>query len=182
MLRAERCFPSNVFGPVLSPPCNRQRPPLSRSLRLQGVPARVFAPQISWLSFFMFFSFQWGSGVKIIFIGFTRACAILVTKPNFISISGLLSGSLPSSEGKKGLKNCSQYPLKNYVYYIVCLSCRANLDVQKMYTNKTRIYVRHTSHCFCELVLFSLYQSKLEYRLRHACDLSNLKVLQRLLE
>ncbi len=41
--------PFTVLGPVLNPPCKRQRPLLYKSRRLQGVPARVFAPHTkSW--------------------------------------------------------------------------------------------------------------------------------------
>ena len=44
--------PFTVLGPVLSPPCKRQRPLLYRSRRLQGVPARVFAPHTKSLHIF----------------------------------------------------------------------------------------------------------------------------------
>lgn len=46
-LDAARFFPASVRGPVLAPPCMRQRPLIHKSRRRQGVPARVFAPQMS---------------------------------------------------------------------------------------------------------------------------------------
>ena len=42
-------LPASVFGPVLGPPCMRHRP-LGIAADLQGIPARVLAPQRGALS------------------------------------------------------------------------------------------------------------------------------------
>ncbi len=43
---ADFIFPAAVRGPVDIPPCRRHLPLSHKSLLLQGVPARVFAPQV----------------------------------------------------------------------------------------------------------------------------------------
>lgn len=46
-LMAALALPASEVGPVLGPPWNLHRPFSQRSVRLHGVPARVFAPQMS---------------------------------------------------------------------------------------------------------------------------------------